>query len=341
MEYKPEGLIEDAEIVVVAEAPAREEMRLGRPLVGPSGKIFDAALQKAAILRTDCYITNVIPHPVAKDAKGAIFDDYRELCWNDKGITPYAKVTYVEPLIRNELSRTKANVIIALGGTAANALLGNDVPGITKIRGSVFESPIEGIRGRKIIPMIHPAAILHGSPNWRYMLDWDMKKAKREKNFPDVRKPTHDFEFLKTTERTLELLEQINSSCEGSKVVVDIEIQNRQVICIGFGLSATRAICVDFYDRTPEQEAKLWLGVSKVLENPKIGKIFQNGMFDIGFLLTQCNILVRGRIEDTMVAHHIMYPDLPKGMGFLQSIYTDEPYHKDMVKHSGIEKNEG
>ena len=109
----------------------------------------------------------------------------------------------------------------------------------------------------------------------------------------------------------------------------------------GRGLTHEAAFCIDSYNRLLEDEAKLWASLASVLENPNIGKLFQNGIFDIGFLLNECDILTRGRIEDTMIAHHIMYPDLPKSMAFMQSLYTEEPYHKDMVKHQGIEKGEG
>ena len=52
-------------------------------------------------------------------------------------------------------------------------------------------------------------------------------------------------------------------------------------------------------------------------------------MFDISFTLRQNNIFTHGPIGDTMIAHHIMYPDYPKGLDFLCSMHTREPYYKD------------
>ena len=83
----------------------------------------------------------------------------------------------------------------------------------------------------------------------------------------------------------------------------------------------------------------MWLGIAKVLETPDSVKVVQNGMFDIPFLLTNCGIQVRGPIHDTMVAHSILYPDLPKGLGFLGSIYCGaQKYWKDMVSFTNIKE---
>ena len=74
-----------------------------------------------------------------------------------------------------------------------------------------------------------------------------------------------------------------------------------------------------------------------MLGNPDSKKVVQNGMFDIHFLLTRCGVVVRGEIHDTMVAHSVMYPELPKGLDFLGSIYCgSQEYWKDSVKFENI-----
>jgi DNA polymerase I-like protein with 3'-5' exonuclease and polymerase domains len=60
-----------------------------------------------------------------------------------------------------------------------------------------------------------------------------------------------------------------------------------------------------------------------------IRKINQNILFDISFLFQQNNIYTAGPIDCIMIAHHMMYPDFPKGLDFLCSNYTREPYYKD------------
>lgn len=340
MPYKAEGNVKTAKIIFVAEAPARNEMLLGRPLVGPSGKIFDVSLTKANILRRDCYITNVFDFPVGKTKKNDIIGRNDELLWSHKGFFTEDGMEYVKRLVE-EIKDASANLIVTMGAVSTIALLGPSKKAITKVRGSLYESNVNGLVGKKVMPTFHPASVLHGQFNWRYMIDWDFKRAKRELESPKLPTPFRQFKILPTFDETIKFLKKLNDDCP-EMVSVDIEITHRQVSIVGFGLSHSEAWAIDFFNRTLEQETEIWKHIAAVLENPKIGKLFQNAMFDIAFLMTQTGIITRGRVDDTMIAHHIMYPDLPKGMAFLQSIYTNQPYHKDMVSHSGsIEKAEG
>jgi DNA polymerase-1 len=124
----------------------------------------------------------------------------------------------------------------------------------------------------------------------------------------------------------------------------DIEVINYEVSCISFSASKDVACVVPIgptYNRpngwTELEELEIWRGIQRVLGNPESEKIVQNGMFDIHFLLTRCGVEVRGRIHDTMVAHSVMYPELPKGLDFLGSIYCGaQEYWKDSVKFENI-----
>ena len=78
--------------------------------------------------------------------------------------------------------------------------------------------------------------------------------------------------------------------------------------------------------------------LNKLLNN-NATKIFQNGVFDIHFLAVQCGIHVQPPIDDTMIAHHLMYPEMLKGLGFLGSMYCGaQEYWKDMVKFDNIKE---
>jgi len=83
---------------------------------------------------------------------------------------------------------------------------------------------------------------------------------------------------------------------------------------------------------TPEQEETIWLLTAQILGKETIMKIGQNLIFDTSFMLQQMNIHTRGKIADTMILHHIMFPDFPKGLDFLCSMHTDIPYYKDEGK---------
>ena len=77
------------------------------------------------------------------------------------------------------------------------------------------------------------------------------------------------------------------------------------------------------------EEVEIWRLYAEILGDTKIQKINQNISFDIWFLYHQMGIFTRGELGDTMVAQHILYPDFPKGLDFICSIHTREPYYKD------------
>lgn len=126
---------------------------------------------------------------------------------------------------------------------------------------------------------------------------------------------------------------------------VDIEMANKQVSRICFIWSDYDGITIPFGVEpnwwTLEEECRILKAMADVLEDEEITKIFQNAVFDISMLQLLLGIFVKGKIEDTMIAHSIMYPDFPMGLGYLTSLYTDQPYHKDMVKHGDVEKAHG
>ncbi len=118
----------------------------------------------------------------------------------------------------------------------------------------------------------------------------------------------------------------------------DIEVLNYEVSCISFSSTPELACVIPIADRwSLDEELLIWRGIQKVLGNRGSLKIVQNGMFDIPFLLTHNGIETRGEIHDTMVGHSIIYPELPKSLGFLGSIYCgSQPYWKDTVKFKSI-----
>jgi hypothetical protein len=95
---------------------------------------------------------------------------------------------------------------------------------------------------------------------------------------------------------------------------------------------------------TVEEEAMLWRRIATILGHPKIVKVFQNGIFDVHFLLVRCGVrvfpLTAEMFEDTMLAHSIMFPEMLKGLGFLGSLYCgSQEYWKDMVKFQNIKES--
>src|SRR6185437_686487 len=118
-------------------------------------------------------------------------------------------------------------------------------------------------------------------------------------------------------------------------IATDIECLNGHVSCFSVATSRSEVMSIPLLDTkqqhrwSEEQEAEIWTLYAAIMSDPKILKINHNIIFDISFLLQQNNIFTRGPLGCTMVAHHILYPDFPKGLDFVCSTYTREPYYKD------------
>ena len=329
---KPKRIVPGAgspasKIAIVGEAPgAYEDMQL-KPFVGPAGTVLENCLHAAELIRSECYLTNVVKVRPA----GNLIDPFFS---TTKGTFSAEGMYWVEQL-RTELNEQGANIILACGATAMAALTG--LHKVMKYRGYVFES-IGLEQPRKVIPTIHPAAALRGMYIYRHMIAADMRKAKVESTTRELQRPERQLIFnFQTASEVLDWLEYY----EKAEVVgFDIEVLNYEVSCISFASDPSLAISVPLTGKwTEEEELLIWRGIQRVLGNPTSVKIVQNGIFDIHFLLTRCGIEVRGPIHDTMIAHHVMYSELPKGLAFLVSIYGGaQAYYKDLVKFNNIKE---
>lgn len=313
--FKPEGS-KDAKICIVGEALGEEEERTGKPFVGPAGNLLNQCLHSAVIARGECYITNVVKvRPKGNDIS-PFYD-------NKRGFTK-AGLEYVQSL-KMELEECKANIFVATGNVALTALTG--IQGISKYRGSILESNL--ILGKKVIPTIHPAAALR-EYLYKYSIIADLKRARAESAYPEIRRVKRELIINPSFDEAMAYLEKFSS--EKKQLCFDIEVVNQELSCIAFAWSPTHAVSIPMTTWTFEQEIAIWKAIAKVLEDREISKVGQNLMFDTTFLMQKSNIITRGRLDDTMVAHHVTYYDFLVNLGFLCSIYANEPYYKDEGK---------
>jgi uracil-DNA glycosylase family 4 len=337
MPYAPEGNLHTAEIVFVGEAPAKYEIMYGNPLSGPSGWVFDDCLDAANISRSTCYITNVFDFMVTKDDQKNILDRDKNILYKPRsGFTEKGKI-HIDRLM-DELQESKADVICTLGNPALEALTGRR--GIFKWRGSILNSSI--LPGRKVVPTIHPANSLHGQYINRYYIRSDFKRVKKQSEFPDIRRPPYKLRLFPSFIECISFLNYLLK--DKPQVSVDIEVSHRQVSRISYGWSEYESISIPHGEAgwNFEEEKLLWLKTAEVLEDPDIPKIMQNGIFDIQFLMSTHHIHVPiSSINDTMYAHHIVYPDFRAGLASMTATYTEQPYYKDMIKHGPIDKEDG
>jgi DNA polymerase len=131
--------------MMIGEQPGNEEDLVGRPFVGPAGRLLDRALSAARIPRDDVYVTNVVKH----------------FKWESRGKRRiHAKPNQMEiaaclPWLQAELDIVAPEVVVCLGATAAQALLGPRFR-VTKQRGQWVSAPW----AKRVLATVHPSSIL-------------------------------------------------------------------------------------------------------------------------------------------------------------------------------------
>ena len=139
-----EGL-KRSSLMLVGEQPGDQEDLAGRPFVGPAGRLLREALVEAGIDRSDVYLTNAVKH----------------FKWEPKGKRRihqkpnWREISACRPWVEAELAVVEPRVLVCLGATAAQALLGRDVR-VTRDRGRPLDSPLAPVA----FATVHPSSIL-------------------------------------------------------------------------------------------------------------------------------------------------------------------------------------
>ena len=317
----------DAKIAIIGEAGGAYENAQLKPFVGPAGTVLEQCLHAAGLIRSECYITNVVKWQPKGNDISPYFD-------SAKGRFTTAGLECVATL-QEELEQCGANVLVACGATSFAALTGQSR--ITKYRGYFFPS-IGLSRERKVMPCIHPAASLRGMYLYRHLIAADLKKAKLHADTPELKRPDRTLVYqFGTIGEVLEWLAYYEAQ---PRVCTDIEVTNYEVSCFGFSSDPSIAISVPLDERWSDmEEAQIWRAIQRIIGNESCTKVLQNGIFDIQFTSQRYGFVWRGPIEDTMIAHSIMYPELRKGLDFLGSLYCDtQEYWKDKVRFTNIKE---
>lgn len=323
-------------IIIVGEFWNAEEEKQRMPFLGPPGYCLNKMLEEAGIERHRCYLTNVFnlrPRPTI---------DITNLCGKKAEVTnklppvrngKYIRDEYLPELDRlfHELESGHPNLIIAMGSVASWALLSDSR--ISKIRGAIAES-----RFGKVLPTYHPSDILR---QWdmRHVTVLDLMKARRESMFPEIRRPSREI-WLEPTIGDIEFFFNICRSAE--HVAVDIETIGSQITCIGFAPRSDLALVIPFWNpsgggnywKESKDECQAWRAIRTFLRSD-VPKTFQNGLYDVRFLWETYGMPVFNWRDDTMLLHHALYPESEKGLGFLGSVYTNEPSWK-LMRGKGI-----
>lgn len=303
----------NAKLMIIGEAPGEEEIRQGIPFVGPSGIILNEALKFNGVQRDEVYVTNVVKvKPPGNDLKmlGVPIKEFI-------------------PQLMGEIRSIDPNCILLVGGTALKWVAGLDK--ITRWRGSIIE-----VLGKyKAVPCIHPADFLRES-DWKkeaIFRNFDVKRAVEESKNKILDLPKRNLWVCNNSLQLVRFLDRVSD-----KLSVDIETYLSMPLCIGLSTNPNEAMSVIL--TYPKQKPTLdQIQIWKILieffgDRNDIKIIGQNFKFD-QFICNSVGINIPDPYSDTMLKAHTCYPELPKGLAFLTSIWTREPYYKD----EGIEFN--
>jgi DNA polymerase len=154
-----------AQLMFVGEQPGNDEDLIGHPFVGPAGKLLDRALADAGIDRATVYVTNVVKH----------------FKWEPRGKRRIHKkpnsgeIAACRPWLDTEIMLVKPRIIVCLGATAAQALLGRQFK-VTAHRGEFVPSPLAPL----VLATVHPSSILRAP-------DDDARRREMERFTADLR----------------------------------------------------------------------------------------------------------------------------------------------------------
>lgn len=156
----------NATVMFVGEQPGDQEEQLGHPFVGPAGRLLDTALEEAGIDRKSVYVTNAVKH--FKYERGAKGNRRIHKKPND------TEIRACHPWLEEEIRLTRPRVIVVLGATAAQSLLGKQFR-VTQQRGK----PVKSELADTVIATVHPSSVLR-APD-------DERERARDDFYADIR----------------------------------------------------------------------------------------------------------------------------------------------------------
>ena len=306
-----------SEIAIVGEAPGDHEVMKKIPMCGGSGAKLWEILRPYNINRTNVYTTNVVKHPVVINA-------------GTKKTISNNELDHWTHLLHWELSQMpNLKYVVVLGSIALKAITGKS--GITNWRGSVLDVRL----GPKEIPVqvlasYNPAVVLR-DPKLEVVFRMDMNRlSKLVKGDWDV--APFDVIMEPVYSQVREYIRHLQDG--NSKIAYDIEVHSNETACIGLAESRHKAMCIAFWDGTRpyysvKEERQIRRDLQHLFHDEGSRFAAQNNSFDSVWLWYKDRIRVPGIWQDTMLAHHCLYPQLPHNLGFLTTQYTSRPYYKD------------
>jgi uracil-DNA glycosylase family 4 len=319
--YVNSQIVPHAKIFFVGEAPGEQESATGKPFVSqaPAGARLNQMLEQAGIIRAECSVGNVArERPPGNDMKFYYKDN--------KQLIPKDSLLKFTQDIKKEIELYKPNIVVCLGRHALYALTGEHR--LRQYRGYVMESNL--VKGQKVIGTWHPQAT-----NYEAKLFWqsvmDLRKAVRNSQSHEMPSDPRTLNQA-TLHQFNDFLDYLYHEHKGP-IALDIEVSipGSHIDIIGIADSANHAESLRILHGTKSrftvsEEAEMWHRIALVLKTKE--SIMHNGLYDYAVLWLHNHILAEKFTFDTMIATHIVWPEVPRSLGFISSICLDVPAWK-------------
>lgn len=336
-----------ARIMLVGEFPGEWEEREGRPFCGSAGAELNRMLSEAGIPRNECYVTYVSKYRPAENNLANL------MAMKKKDIKPihtlvrdrYVTKEIVQGLqeLEAEIEMVQPNLIVTFGNLPLWALTG--AWGVTKWRGSMLTA-----RGRKVIPTIHPAAVLR---EWsaRALVVRDLKRAAGEYTSREyTNRPAWKFLVRPSFDTVQQTFSQLHARlCAGEELWFDFDIETRagHIACVGISWSVEEGISVPFMCVekregywSEDEETRIVEMFYRLTTHSNARCRWQNGLYDAQYIYRHWHF-IPNHGQDTMISHHSLFAALPKGLSFLASLYAPwYVYWKDEGKTWAVAMSE-
>lgn len=312
IEANPYGMV-NSKFAYVGSSPAQMEIERTVALLP---KQFGTPARKYNVVTSDFYMTHAVKRYVSMESRKS-------------GIMPTTLSQWRELLIWELSCLPNLEYVVVSGELALNALMG--LKDVHKWRGSVL--PLNLNIGRPLKALITlDANELFRKQTFPTIYAMDVAKFGRliHGKIVPMEINTH---INPTFKEAMNWLDYIHHESD-QPISIDIETTNKQTACIGTAVNAKEAMCINFRNLTEnqfsiEEEIKIRLRFDELGMDDNKFFIAQNGAFDMGWLWYMDKIRIKKVWCDTMLGHHLLYPQLPHNLGFLTTQYTDHPYYKD------------
>lgn len=301
----------DAKVLFVSDFLRAKEVEAQEVLFGERKDILVNALSSAGILASDYAMTVIHPEGVRANKITNFGQEQR---------------AQAEAACKALINESKANVIVPLGEYALKFITG--LENINKHHLSIYRSRAE-FGGRKTISLLHPETIQRSYGDVAY-IRFGAMRIRQEMSTTLLNIPERQIKLsldLPFDEQVSRLESIIRNATE---ISTDVETGNGQINTVGLATSATEALVLQVTPSglIPTHFHKLWDLIRQIWESENIGKIAQNGLFEMTWASIY-GIRFNNLTFDTMLSMKYLHPTLEKGLGNVGRLYTSYPYWKD------------